>query len=248
MSGPPLLVLDFDGVICDSIDECFVSSWIAYHTLYRNDPPPHIPVSLRNDFARLRPFIRSGEDYLLIQEILHSEGYVSDQAAFDALLHGAGPEKMTKFKELFALARSQLLAKDRSFWLSLNRIYSHMLTAFAHMPREAPVSILSTKAPEFIAEILEQAQIHVSRERILRSPSDRKLPIVEKLRSASGHERAIFIDDQIDYLLGSGFPRIDAYLASWGYVKEEWLSGKLPVRILTPENFGRLMEKEYAAP
>jgi len=245
MSGWPLLVLDFDGVICDSIDECFVSSWIAYHTLYKKDPPPHVSVMLKKDFTRLRPFIRSGEDYVLIQEILRSDERVPDQAAFDALIRKAGPEKMGRFKELFTQARTDLLARDRRFWLSLNRIYPHMLAAFAHLPKKAPVRVLSTKEPEFIAEILEYAQIRIPRDRILRSPSDRKLPIVEELRSSEGCERAIFIDDQIDYLLGSMFPRIEAYLASWGYVKEEWLTGKLPVSIITSDNLMRLIEREF---
>ncbi len=245
MSGWPLLVLDFDGVICDSIDECFVSSWIAYHTLYKNHLPPHVSVMLKKDFARLRPFIRSGEDYVLIQEILQSDVRVADQAAFDALRLEAGHEKRDRFKELFNQARTDLLAKDRQFWLSLNRIYPHMLAAFAHLPRKAPVHILSTKAPEFIAEILEYAQIRIPRDRILQSPLDRKLPIVEELRSTEGCERAIFIDDQIDYLLGSRFPRIEAYLASWGYVKEEWLTGKLPVSIIGSDDLMRLIEKEF---
>jgi phosphoglycolate phosphatase-like HAD superfamily hydrolase len=245
MSGWPLLVLDFDGVICDSIDECFVSSWIAYHTLYKKDPPQNVSVALKKEFTRLRPYIRSGEDYLLIQEILQTGERVPDQATFESLLRKAGRDKMGRFKELFTQARTELLLKDRRFWLSLNRIYPHMLAAFAHLPREAPVHILSTKAPEFIAEILEYAQIHIPRDRILRSPSDKKLPVVEELRSSAGRERAIFIDDQIDYLLGSVFPRIEAYLASWGYVKEEWLTGKLPVSIISSENLVRLIEKEF---
>src|SRR5512138_3366484 len=125
MRDVPLLILDFDGVICDSLDECFVSSWPAYHTLYRKSPPPKVPITLRDDFARLRPFIRTGEDYLLIQEILTQGKSVQDQAAFDALIAEAGPEKMRIFKELFTKARSELLEKDKRFWLSLNRIYPH---------------------------------------------------------------------------------------------------------------------------
>ncbi len=246
MNGMPLLVLDFDGVICDSIDECFVSSWIAYHTLYRNDPPLHVPVTLRKEFARLRPFIRSGEDYLLIQEALSAGRRVEDQAGFDALSAAAGREKMAAFKERFMQARKTLLAKDRPFWLSLNTIYPHMLAAFAHIPRGAPVSILSTKAPEFIVEILEHAQIHFPRERILKSASESKLPAVEEMRTAAGLERAVFIDDQIDYLLDPSYTRVEAYLASWGYVKQEWLKGDRGVRIITPEGLLKLVAGEYS--
>ena len=40
MTYPTLLVLDFDGVICDSIDETFASSWIAWRRLRRSESSP----------------------------------------------------------------------------------------------------------------------------------------------------------------------------------------------------------------
>ena len=88
------LVLDFDGVICDSIDECFASSWIAYFDLYLQRHPAYMPVSLRRDFARLRPLVRGGADFMLIQEILDKGENVTRQSEFDAIARAAGEEKL----------------------------------------------------------------------------------------------------------------------------------------------------------
>jgi phosphoglycolate phosphatase-like HAD superfamily hydrolase len=247
MRERPLLILDFDGVICDSLDECFVSSWRAYHTLYRNAELPHVAVSLRDDFSRLRPFIRAGEDYVLIQEILHLGKNAEDQTAFDALIHEAGPLKMKLFKELFTRARTELFAKDREFWLSLNRIYPHMQGIFAKLPQQTPLAILSTKMPFFIAEILGHAQIRVPQKNIHECKAEEKLSRAEELRASGGFPRAVFIDDQIDYLKNNTNPCIDVFLASWGYVKPEWLAGSGNVPIMTPADLAKFVEKEYTA-
>jgi phosphoglycolate phosphatase-like HAD superfamily hydrolase len=241
-----LLVLDFDGVICDSIDECFVSSWIAYFQLYRKVQPPEVPISLRADFARLRPFIRSGEDFLLIQALLEAGTPVPDQQAFDAAAERLGRDTRALFKKLFYEARSDLLARDRTFWLSLNRVYPHVLAAFSLLPQDAPVHILSTKRGQYIIETLSEARIHFPHARIHLAPAEQKLPTVEFLRVSGGFGRAVFVDDQIEYLRNNPNPRINAYLASWGYVKPEWLSSATGVPVMDPEEFVALIGKEFA--
>jgi phosphoglycolate phosphatase-like HAD superfamily hydrolase len=175
------LVLDFDGVICDSVDESFASSWIAYFNLYLARHPAYMPVSLRRDFARLRPLVRGGADFMLIQEILDKGERATSQSEFDAIAHAAGEEKMKLFHELFYQARAEMLEKDRKSWLSLNRIYQHVVAVFSRLPHGASVYILSTKKPEFIAEILAAKDISLPRERILYSGSERKLDIVARI-------------------------------------------------------------------
>jgi phosphoglycolate phosphatase-like HAD superfamily hydrolase len=249
------LVLDFDGVICDSIDECFASSWGAYYHLYLRRHPVYMPVSLRRDFARLRPLVRGGADFMLIQEMLDRGESASRQSEFDALARAAGEEKLRLFHDLFYKARGELLETDRQSWLAMNKIYPHVASALSRLPAEAPIYILSTKKPEFIAEVLSAKGIELPRKRILYSGSERKLAIVEELGRAGGFAEATFVDDQIDHLLceeaahpdipRKGLPRIRTFLASWGYVKDEWLRDPLRVPVLTPPEFPALV-REFA--
>ncbi len=245
MKKRPLLVLDFDGVICDSRDECCLSSWIAYYDLYKKNRPTHTPLSLGADFAGLRPFIRTGGDFLLIQEALEAGRYPADQKEFDALAERAGPEKMGLFKELFYQARSALLSEDRPFWLSLNRIYPHVFDVLRSLPPEAPIRILSTKRPQFIVEIVNHAGLKVSKDRIHESGAEEKLPRVESLRKEEGFERAVFLDDQIDNIRGNTNPKVEAFLAAWGYVKQEWLSGQDGVPVMTAEGFREFVKRNF---
>jgi len=245
MSRALLPVLDFDGVICDSVDECFASSWIAYHRLYRGRDAVPLPPRTDPAFAALRPLIRSGEDYLLIHEILENGARAANQEEFDGLIRRAGPEKMASFKDLFYRARGELLEKQPDLWFSLNPVYGHMREAL-RAPQETRLWILSTKKPRFIAEILSHAGLPFPEERIIDSGSGRKLPIVVGLLEKENGDRALFLDDQIDHLKGCEDPRIRPYLASWGYVKREWLAGGTGVPVLDPAAFLALWRSEVA--
>ena len=246
MSFSTVLVLDFDGVICDSIDECFAVSWVAYHALFRKDTAASSPAARRN-FARLRPFIRSGEDFLIIQEVLSTGSAVRDQAEFDELSRRAGAGKRAVFRQLFYAQRSEMLAKDRDSWLALNRVYPHMKKAFGVLGPGAPLYVLSTKEPQFIAEILSANQIEIPRQRILESVSEPKLVTTERLRAEGGFQDAILVEDQVDHLRENRNPHIRGFLAAWGYVQEEWLKAPLVAPVITAEGFLALVENEFSS-
>jgi len=186
---------------------------------------------------------------MLIQEILENGLRPVGQPEFDALASRAGEKKMRLFHELFYKVRSEMLESDRESWLRLNRIYPHMVAAFSLFSADAPVFILSTKKPEFIAEILSAEKISLADERIIYSGAEKKMNIVKDVCVRGGFSRATFIDDQIDHLArldSADGGLIRSFLASWGYVKPEWLHEPLQVPVLTPEEFLVLVRREYA--
>ena len=236
------LVLDFDGVICDSIDECFLMSWIAYHELFLDTRPDSVPVAARRDFGRLRPFIRTAEDFVIIQEMLATGVAVGNQAEFDEALHRAGGEKRELFRRLAYEARTGLMKEDRGAWLAMNRVYPHVKTAMVRMGSFARVAVLSTKKPQFIVEILRWHGIELPGERILESVHEPKLAATERLRAHSGCARAYLVEDQIDHIRDNPYPEVEVRLATWGYVRPEWLTPPLAATLLTPEGFEELLD------
>jgi FMN phosphatase YigB (HAD superfamily) len=215
--GHGVAVLDFDGVICDSVDECLAASFLAAYELQGLAAPAGGPAARRERFARMRVFIRSGEDYLLIHRLIDAGVEVRDQAGFDGHVRGAGRQEMARFHELFYRGRRALIERDRDAWLAMNRIYPQARAAL-RAAAGRPLFILSTKRPEYIHEILGHAGIPVPPAQVLYSGEDPKLPLVEKLRVDGGFARAAFVDDQVDHLLGNPFPLVSVHLASWGYV------------------------------
>jgi phosphoglycolate phosphatase-like HAD superfamily hydrolase len=243
MKKTPLLVLDFDGVICDSVDECFASSWAAYHELRLGRTGSRPDDSARRGFALLRPFVRSGEDFVFIQEMLARGADVTDQVSFDEAAWKGGDAARERYRELFYQARSDLLRRDRAGWLALNRVYPHMKLALSRLPPSAPPFVLSTKKPPFIAEILAANAVGIPVERIVWSDAEPKLRTATRLRDQAGFSEAVLVEDQVEAIEGNTDPGIRPYLATWGYVKQEWLTEKR-VAVLTPEQFLQLVERE----
>lgn len=233
MSRNELLFLDFDGVLCDSLPETLVSSWIAYHEYVLGERPTAMPVDFRTEFSGLRPFIRSGEDYLLVQEIIDRRLTVTDQAVFDRLLSGKGPERMKEFKDFFYKARQELLQKKPEYWFSLNPIFGPLQQALDSCRSKNRVFILSTKKSDFILKILKNNRMDFKAENVIDSGPADKAGLISRMLDRTGADKAHFIDDQLSHLQGVADRRIRLYLAAWGYVKPQWLTGSSGINVMT---------------
>jgi phosphoglycolate phosphatase-like HAD superfamily hydrolase len=236
-----LLVLDFDGVICDSVEEGFVSSWIAWNEGYRGRPAGEAPAEARAAFRALRPFVRSGEDFVLIQDLIASGASARSQPEFDRAWERPGTPPRARFKSIFYEARTRLLEKDRRAWLSMNRIYPHVAAAVSRLPPHFPFYVLSTKKPPFVRDTLAANGISLPEGHVLYSEDEPKLSVVERLRESLGCGEAVLVEDQIDAIRGNTNPRIRVYLASWGYVQESWLREDNGIPVLSPEGFVELL-------
>lgn len=229
MRGPEYFFLDFDGVVCDSIPECFLSSHTAYKTLFRGETVTEVSLREKKLFYAYRPFIRSGEDYILIHDMIRRGVEVESQEIFDREIEKAGAGTMKEYGRLFYRAREALLASEREFWLDLNPLFAGMAEILRAVASHPNFYILSTKKPPFILEILSHNAVTWEEGRVL-FPGDRtKKEVIESYLPPE--KRAIFVDDQLDHLLAAAKnPNIVCALAKWGYVKKPWLEQKeIPV-------------------
>jgi len=215
------LFLDFDGVICDSVVECFTMSWYAYHHLYLQDKKDTTLVANKKQFRKLRPMVRNSEDNVVIQYIINQRHRIQSQKDFDLLLQDIGQVKLKEFRSCFYDARNLFLAEEKEFWLSLNNIFSPLLYPLQQAADNPGVYILSTKKPLFIEEILKFNRIEWDFPRILEARGRSKEKIITDVLSSAGFSKALFIDDQIDHLRSDGNGAITCYLAEWGYISEE---------------------------
>ena len=222
--------LDFDGVLCDSILECFISSYIGYYHHFLKQRPVSVELERYAQFTKLRPFIRRGADYLLLHKMLDERQVCECQQDFDIILQENGKEISDTFHECFYLVREDLLSNQHDYWLSLNKIYAPLKTAIQKWALRPDQYILSTKKAEFIKEILIFSGIDWPLDRIIYSGTFEKNDIIVKKIQTSSAEKAFFIDDQIDHFKGINDPRIETAIAAWGYIQQDWLEGKkIPV-------------------
>ena len=219
--GLPLLFLDFDGVICDSIDECFVSSWYAFFS-EAADLPISVKLSAHRQFAGYRPYIRRGADYLLLQHCINDEICLEHQSDFDKQEQLTGVGMMDMYHQQFYAARKHFLSTDESYWLSLNHIYPGLRKHLRTVANDA--WILTTKEADFAHRITSAQGISWNRKKIICTGKNRKLDFIQDIMGNDSEVRGIFIDDQIDHFKGNKDSRVTCLLADWGYVKPEWLN------------------------
>jgi phosphoglycolate phosphatase-like HAD superfamily hydrolase len=238
-----LIFLDFDGVICDSLLETLVSSWRGYYLLRGEAEPAAMPVSLRRDFARLRPYVRAGEDFILIHELIAAKTRIHSQESFDAQAERRGAETIARYREAFYAARRDLLDSHRDYWVGLNHLYPHMSSGLARWVSYPSLYILSTKRADYIVEILTAKAIDMDPQRVLSCGAREKKNTILGVLERRQAERALFIDDQIDHLASDWArdPRIVGCLAAWGYVQQQWLKDPRGIEVLQPHQLdGRL--------
>jgi len=240
-----LVFLDFDGVICDSLLECLASSWQGYYQLYLGKPQTAVPLTLRREFSKLRPFARAGEDFILIQELIDNQIPIRSQEQFDAQLEQRGEQRMARYKELFYTARNSFLVNHRRCWISLNKIYPHLYHSLQSWAASACLYILSTKRADYIIEILEAKNIRMDPHRVLSCGAKEKKKTILRTLDERGFTNALFIDDQIDHLTADWArdPRIIGCLASWGYVKTQWLEEPQNIEVLYPDRFADKIDR-----
>jgi len=217
------LYLDFDGVLCNSLEECLRSSWLASID-YQPDklgsehvPEPPFDAAYRKRFLACRPFIRSGEDYLMVHQWAARGEVPESQAAFDQSIAAAGFKQMAAWKDSLYRVRDGLLEKNRKLWLSWNPLYAGLAQALALQANNPAVLILSTKKAAFIVEILASNSVAWPLERTIYTGPRKKLDIIEQSDGSAG---SILIDDQIDHL-DFNHPSCRCFLALWGYISPQ---------------------------
>ena len=234
LSQPTFLFLDFDGVICHSLEECYRSSWLASSEVVITEvlpPDPPFGKEYRSRFDACRPFIRSGEDYLVAHEWAARGLVPPDQASFDQSLKEKGTEVLMGLKARLYAVRDRLMALHRELWLSWNPLFEGFASVLIEQADNPEVFILSTKKAEFIAEILGHHQVIWPLERILYTGNRKKLDIIEEVSAST--LTSILIDDQVEHLRFDD-PNCQCFLALWGYVAREAVA-KAPATLTLAE-------------
>lgn len=211
------LFLDFDGVICDSVNECFFSSWIAFHDRYRGDSPASVQLDHYAQFRRMRPFVRTGQDFLLVHELISEGISVAAQGEFDAAADRAGQEKLAIFDSLLYAVREELVADNIDFWLPLHRPFGSLVGPLRAASSNPKVWIVSTKRSEFIARILHYWQIDWDASRIVLPVRMTKIDKIGLMMREHGYSTGLFVDDQPDHLRCDPAGGVECRLAEWAY-------------------------------
>ena len=216
-----LLAIDFDGVIADSILECAVAGYNGYEAYCGRDvrikTPEEIMSDKLNKFQAMRPCIRSGEDYIYLFQAIEDGVIIDIQEEYDKFKK-IYMDRKKSYYQLFYSTRRMMITSDYENWVGLNPLYKGMRDFLNTM--RSMIYIVSTKASEYIVEILKSNDIELDNKRIHEAgPESSKTDIV--LRIMQGHNllprNMIFIDDHLDTLIKVSSNGSRCLLADWGY-------------------------------
>lgn len=218
----PLLIFDFDGVLCDTQGECLVVSYYAYQELkkysfqrdYKTESIPPEQVKL---FYNFRPLVRCAPEYYLLWELIFQELPIDEKQPLDAQIKTKTNDEYTR---LFFNERKTWQTTDCQGWLNYNLLYSGLHEILRKIATTKYFYIVSSKDNAAINLILSHNGFDVNENRIygLKQNFDKDAHLKEILsvNNVNG-SKAFFIDDNLTNLGIAKELSMHTIFAEWGY-------------------------------
>lgn len=227
--GARRVVFDFDGVVCDSTDECMVTSWNAWASLTEHDgfrrSVAEFTPEERARFRTVRPRVRGAGEYYILRRAEAEQIPIDDQRLYDALL-ARWEEHIPPFKRRFFAMRDRLRGEAPDRWVDLHPVYPGVIEVMKTLHRENRLYMATLKDGESVRLILGRYGLVLPRERLLdESQVASKVEALNRFRDqlGCGERDLVFIDDNVTHLIDpqeAGYP---VYLTTWGNQMKEFI-------------------------
>lgn len=222
-----ILCLDFDGVICDSQQECLLVAYNAYNSFSKNSAKRinninTIPYYIRRDFLKHRYLVRPAKEYWLIINLLVKNKEIPNQTTFDNWVNYYS-KKLIQYEPFFFEERQSLKENSPELWFSLHRIYPEFFNYWESLNKLYEIYIVTNKDYSAVSVLLDYFGINISERKIW--GFEKKLEKIDMLKNIMdlndiSNSDLIFVDDHPDYVESIINIGVKSYLAGWGYNKE----------------------------
>ncbi len=209
-----ILALDFDGVVWDSVGECYQMARRAYRELLGKDAAECEPA-----FRSGRWLVRCGGEFLLLLELALAHSDLAEFSKDEFARRAAGEhERLQQFEPIFYRHRQLCREHETSAWLAMQRAYPEFL---AELPRLreafAELVLCTTKDEASARQLLETVGLQLSI--WAKEHGVHKGEQIRDLCRKRGVEAAeiCFVDDLLDNLEQVEPTGARLFLADWGY-------------------------------
>lgn len=236
------LAFDFDGVIWDSVGECWhvaLAAWKQMGGSVSSDP------SMETAFRAARPLVRTGQDFYVVMRFLQ-EGRGRDLGAVDLAeldrLRAGWREPSIEFDGKFYAERERMREEDFATWSAWQGPYPGIPEAVRELVAAVDViAITTTKDEASVHRLLATVGLEMT---VLGKGLTRdKTRQIQHLAEGSGLEpsRILLIDDLLENLEMARRAGARGAMAAWGYNtaagRDEAHSAGFP--LLEPEGLAR---------
>jgi phosphoglycolate phosphatase-like HAD superfamily hydrolase len=211
--SPPLLVFDFDGVLCDSLEECMMVAWYAHaaEPIERFLEPgmAGVPDDVVERFAGCRPFMRHLAHFLVP---LVDGDLPTTHAEFAARFDALPDEQADRFATAAEGYRARLRAEHPEPWRARHTVDVRL----GALVRDGYVATARDRAS--VEQILHVRGIDVRADRVFGSLRD-KTRALETIAAREGRAPldVVLVDDSVENCIAARDAGYAAYWASWGY-------------------------------
>ena len=219
----PIVALDFDGVICDSIDECMLTAFNAYHAFQGHpkwfDNLSKINPEFSERFRLSRHLVRPAKEYWLLVHLMFNYDDYVDQSQFD-IFKKQYSEILVKFEPVFYATRHRLRLGNLAGWSDLHRIYPEFLQGWEKVRNRSSVHLVTDKdlwSVEYFIELwgldIHRASLWTKEKQLSKASAIEQ--IAQQTRCPT--RKILFVDDNPYYLNEVSKTGAFCFWASWGY-------------------------------
>lgn len=231
LSQKSILVLDFDGVVCDSTDECLVTSWNAWEAFhnkknFRTKIQEFSSIEI-SQFRPLRYYVRgAGEYYILRRAIAEKKVNAINNFEDFNCLGKNWKEEIKEFKGFMFASREKLRKISLEDWVNLHFTYKDVLKIIKSSIEKGNIYIATLKDIESVKHILEKENIFFPEEKIFHQGIiNNKLDALRRIQHLEKVEKSeiLFFDDVANHLLGPFKSGFQSFQTTWGNVPKDYI-------------------------
>ncbi len=212
------LVLDFEGVICDSLKECMLVVWNGAYGKPVDDFSEQglgaLPPSFVERFAQYRPFAQHLGHFLLV--LLEDLPRIETQEAFEVIYQSLSSRRRETFIRAVSWYRRQVREQHPEIWLKMQRCYRGIIPFLAR--RIGPTYVVTARDQVSVLLLLESKGLIMAPEQVFGEQSPKLAALAAIARREQVEPSAlIFVDDHPANVLIARQAGYQAYLALWGH-------------------------------
>ncbi|MEV7090510.1 HAD family hydrolase [Streptomyces sp. NPDC093085] len=217
-----LLALDFDGVVCDALDECALVTWLGDrpHDLTLSGPEQlaRVPAEFTARFRKVRNYARVLDHFLVAH---HPEAEaIGSQAEFDRLFASFPDPRIQRFVAGASDARDWFRNTEPDFWLGLHTLYPGVADLL--LRAGVPVVIVTAKDEPSVRAILDRHGLETAVAGVYGECAAKPEAVREACaRRGIPLEAATFVDDNLTNVRRVSATGARAWWARWGYQTPE---------------------------
>jgi phosphoglycolate phosphatase-like HAD superfamily hydrolase len=211
-----IYALDFDGVVCDSIHECFENSYKAYLLTLDSSHLPKCPYKeWREAFYEQRGLVRPSRNFFLLWDlIINSKEIPSDTLGFEELALSSDKNSIRFDENLMRIRQDQILNSREDFF-EQNKLFKQVAELWAFLPR--PIYVVTAKDESITQQILDFNKLSVDKVFGKGSGPKYKTLLSLAIESRVSPAKIKFVDDNPLFVSEAKASGIDSALALWGY-------------------------------